>query len=150
MNANSACAQNQNLLMLGLGKNKLKTAHYTFEPEELRYIATETRPFSRDGFAQGSVHKNPACSTDACWIPERPFECSDHRGHHCWMDPPVNMIETALQSYAASKQQDPSNTSMCILVPVMRKASWWKKVRNMKRIRLYPKGAELLLSGLDQ
>jgi len=150
MNANSACAQNQNLLMLGLGKNKLKTAHYTSEPEELRNTATETRPFSRDGFAQGSVHKNPACNTDACWVPERPFECSDHRGHHCWMDPPVNMIETALQSYAASKQQDPSNTSMCILVPVMRKASWWKKIRNMKRIRLYPKGAELLLSGLDQ
>ena len=83
MNANSACAQNKNLLMLGLGKNKLKTAHYTFEPKELRNIAAETRPFGRDGFAQGSVHKNPACSTDACWIPERPFECNDHRGHHC-------------------------------------------------------------------
>jgi len=66
------------------------------------------------------------------------------------LDPPVNMIETALQLLAASKHQDPSNTSMCILVPVMRKASWWKKIRNMKRIRLYPKGAELLLSGLDQ
>jgi len=32
----------------------------------------------------------------------------------------------------------------------MRKASWWKKIKGMKRIRLYPKGAELLLSGLDQ
>jgi len=64
------------------------------------------------------------------------------------MDPLVNMIETALQSYAASKQQNPSNTGMCILVPAMRKASWWKKIRNMKRISLYPKGAELLLSGL--
>ena len=60
------------------------------------------------------------------------------------------MIETAFQSYTASKRQDPSNTSMYILVPVMGKASWWKKVRNMKRIRLYPKGAELLLYVLDQ
>jgi len=33
MNANSACAPNKNRLMLELGKNKLKTAHYTFEPE---------------------------------------------------------------------------------------------------------------------
>jgi len=40
MNANSACAHNQNLLMFGLGKNKLETAHYTFEPKELRNIAT--------------------------------------------------------------------------------------------------------------
>ena len=77
-------------------------------------------------------------------IPERPFECSDHRGQHCWLDPAVDMIETALQSYLASKQRVPSDTSMCILVPVVRKASWWKKIRNMKRTRLYPKGAEVL------
>jgi len=50
MNANSACAQYQNLLMLGVGKNKLKTSHQ-FEPEELRNIGAEIRSFSRDGFA---------------------------------------------------------------------------------------------------
>ena len=50
MNENSACAQNQNLLMLGVGKHKLKAAHYTFEPKELLSIADETRTFSRDGF----------------------------------------------------------------------------------------------------
>ena len=87
--------------------------------------------------------------TDACWLLEKPFQCIDHRGHHCWLDPPVNMIEVTLQSYTAAKQCDPSNTSTCILVPVMRKLKWWKTVRGMKRIRFYPKGAELLLSGLD-
>jgi len=38
---------------------------------------------------------------------------------------------------------------MCILVLVIRKTSWWKILRSMKRIRMYPKGAGLLLSGLD-
>jgi len=66
------------------------------------------------------------------------------------MDPPVRNIELALQSYAAAKQYDPSNTSMCILVPVWRKAVWWKQLRKMKRIRIYPKGAELLISEFDQ
>jgi len=61
----------------------------------------------------------------------------------------VSMIEATLQSYAAAKKHDPSNTSMCILVTVMRKTSWWKKLKSMKKIRMYPKGAELLLSGLD-
>ena len=122
MNANSACAQNQYFLMLEVEKHKPKTANYTFEP---------------------------ACGTDACWIPERHFECNDHRGHHCWLEPLVNMIETTLQSYDVSKQQDPSNTSMCILVLVMSKASWWKKIRGMKRLRLYPKGAELSPSNLN-
>ena len=148
-NVNSAPGGSQNLLNIGLGKYKLKLAHYTFDPAELGRIADETRVFTRDGFAQGLVYKNPACSTDACWLPEKPFQCTDHRGHHCWLDPPVNMIESTLQSYAAAKQYDPSNTSMCILVPVMRKMKWWKTVKGMKRIRLYPKGAELLLSGLD-
>ena len=66
------------------------------------------------------------------------------------MDPPVRYIEMAFQSYAAAKQYDPSDTSMCILVPVWRKAVWWKQIRKIKRFRLYPKGAELLISELDQ
>ena len=145
----SARPQNHNLLMMGSGKYKLKSAHYTFDPNELERIAAESRLFTRDGFAHGLAYKNPACSRDACWLPEKPFECCDHRGHHCWLDPPVSMIEATLQSYAAAKKHDPSNTSMCILVPVMRKTSWWKKLKSMKRIRMYPKGAEVLLSGLD-
>ena len=71
------------------------------------------------------------------------------RGHHCWLDPPLRSIEAALQSYAAAKQHDPRNTSMCILAPVMRKASWWKQMRKMQKITLYPKGAEILFSGVD-
>ena len=147
MNASSASGLNQHLLMEGIGKYKLKLTHYTFDPAELSEIATETRQFTRDGFAQDLVYKNPACSTDACWLPEKPFQCGDHRGHHCWLDPPVNMIESTLQSYASAKQYDPSNTSMCILVPVMRRTKWWKKMKGMRRIRHYPRGAELLLSG---
>ena len=123
MNANSSHAENYNLLMMGTGKTKLATVHYVFDPTELETIANETRPFTRDGYAKGSTYKHPACSKDACYLPEKPFECSDHRGHHCWMDPPVRNIEMALQSYAAAKQYDPSNTSMCILVPVMEENS---------------------------
>jgi len=150
MNENSSPAENHNLLMMGTGKTKLATVHYVFDPTELESIANETRPFTRDGFAKGSTYRHPGCSKDACYLPEKPFECSDHRGHHCWMDPPVRNIELALQSYAAAKQYDPSNTSMCILVPVWRKAVWWKQLRKMKRIRIYPKGAELLISEFDQ
>ena len=83
MDASSAPALNQNVHMKGIGKFKLKLAHYTFDPAELSGIATETRQFTRDGFTQGLVYKNPACSTDACWLPEKPFHCGDHRGHHC-------------------------------------------------------------------
>ena len=147
--ASSAPVGALNLNLIGTGKLRLRTAHYTFDTEELQRIGKETRGLTRDGFAHGAVHRNPACSTDACWLPEQPFQCCDHRGHHCWMDPPVNEIEMALQSYAAAKQQDPSNTSMCILVPVWRQASWWKRVKKFKRIRAYPKGAELLVSGVD-
>ena len=82
-NENSAPAENQNLLMLGTGKNKLAHVHYVFDPTELSSIAEETRAFTRDGFAKGSIHRHPGCSTDACFLPEKPFECSDHRGHHC-------------------------------------------------------------------
>jgi len=69
----SACPQNHNLLMMGSGKYKLKSAHYTFDPRELERIAAESRPFTRDGFAHGLAYKNPACSRDACWLPEKPF-----------------------------------------------------------------------------
>ena len=150
MNENSSPAENHNLLMMGTGKTKLASAHYVFDPTELECIANETRPFTRDGFAKGSTYRHPGCSKDACYLPEKPFECSDHRGHHCWMDPPVKNIEMALQSYAAAKQYDPSNTSMCILVPVWRKTVWWKQLRKLKRIRIYPKGAEKMISEFDQ
>lgn len=133
MSAHRVCARNQNLLTLGVGKFKLKAAHYTFEPKELNSVAAKTGPFSRDGFAQGSIYKNLGCRTDACWIPERPFECNNHRGHHCWLDPLVNMLKVALQPYAASKQHDPSNTRMCIFVPIMRKATWWKSFKSVKK-----------------
>lgn len=48
---------------------------------------------------------------------------NDHWGHNCWSDPPVNLVEATLQSYVASRQHDLSNTSRCIPVPDMRKAS---------------------------
>ena len=149
-NENSAPNMNQNLNMMGTGLAKLANVHYVFDPDELAKVASETRPFTRDGFSQGNVHRHPVCSTDACYLPDKPFECCDHRGHHCWLDPPVNGVGTALDSYTASKRHDPSNTSMCILVPVMRKATWWTQVKKMQRVRMYPKGSEILTSGLDK
>ena len=150
LNTCSVPAECQNLNLIETGKYRLQDAQYIMDPVELGKIAAETRGFTRDGFTHGQVYRHPACSTDSCWVPEKPFECCDHRGHHCWMDPPVKMIDTALQSYAASKLQDPSNTSMCILVPVWRKTIWWKRIKKLQKIREYPRGAELFISGLDQ
>ena len=150
MHESSTLGRNQNLCMMGRGIAKLANVQYVFDPDELEQIAQETKPFTRDGFSGGAVHRHPGCSTDCCYLPEKPFECSDHRGHHCWLDPPVKCIGSALQSYAAAKEHDPSNTSMCILVPIMRKAGWWKQVRRMRRIRIYPQGAEILISALDK
>ena len=41
MNENSASAVNQNLLIMGIGKNKVANAHYVFDPTELDSIANE-------------------------------------------------------------------------------------------------------------
>ena len=39
-----------------------------------------------------------------------PLNFSDHRGQHCSIDPLVNSVGMALQSYATAKQHDPSNS----------------------------------------
>ena len=62
MNENSSPAENHNLLMMGSGKTKLATVHYVFDPTELESIANETRPFTRDGFAKGSIYRHLGCS----------------------------------------------------------------------------------------
>ena len=64
---------NKNLLNMETGKHQPKLADYLFDPKELRRVAIETRVFTRVGFAQGLVQKNPTCSTDACWLPEKQF-----------------------------------------------------------------------------
>ena len=51
MNVASSPRLNTNLLNMGIGKHKLKLADYLCDSEELRRIATETRMFTRDGFA---------------------------------------------------------------------------------------------------
>ena len=144
-NPDSSATRHVNLNLMGIGRSKLAQANYTFDPDELQKLAEQTRPFTRDGYAKGLIYKNPGCTQDACYLPEKPFECSDHRGHHVWIDPPVKNIPYALASYFAAKRQDPANTSMCILVPVWRRATWWKQLKGMQRIKEYSKGAEILI-----
>jgi len=103
----NARLQNHCLLMMGSGKYRLKSAHNTFDPKELERIAAESKLITRDGYAHGLAYKNSACSRETCWLREKPFECSDHRGHHCWLDPPMSMIEAKLQSYLTAKKHDP-------------------------------------------
>ena len=67
-----------------------------------------------------------------------------------WIDPPVKNISYALALYSAAKRQDPANTSMCILVPIWRRATWWKQLKGMQRIKEYPRGAEVLIPEIDK
>ena len=149
-NSDSSATRYVNLNLIGIGKTKLAHVNYTFDPDELKKLAKQTRPFTRDGYAKGLIYKNPGCTQDACYLPEQPFECSDHRGHHVWIDPPVKNISYALASYSAAKRQDPANTSMCILVPIWRRATWWKQLKGMQRIKEYPRGAEVLIPEIDK
>ena len=86
-NSRSSNATNASLNMIAVGKNRLAHVHYMFDPAEMQKMAEQTRPFTRDGYAKDQAHKNTACSQDACYMPDRPFEVSDHRGHHVWIAP---------------------------------------------------------------
>ena len=116
-------------------------SHY-FSPCELKKIAVETRTFTRDGFADNAGAFNPAFNDDACFLPDIPYECTDQRGHHAWLNPPIQCIKPALQHYLHCKARDP-NTSICILVPYWRRATYWPLLKGMKLLRNYSKGSQI-------
>lgn len=115
-----------------------------FNPVELKQLALETRSFTRDGFTNSAADRNPACKGDACYLPDKPYECTDQRGHHGWLNPPIGCITQALQHYSRCKAQEP-NTSICILVPYWRRASYWPLLKGIQILRTYPEGSSIFL-----
>lgn len=113
---------------------KTNCGQHHFDEDELHAIARETRPFTRDGFAENAGACNPVCLDDACFLPDRPYECTDQRGHHTWLNPPISCLRLALQHHLACKARAPTSTSMCILVPFWRQANFWPLLMGVKCI----------------
>ena len=133
------CAQ---VFVATLSSDEANSGSHCFMPVELKQVAKETRQFTRDGFACSAANCDPTCNADACFLPDQPYECTDHRGHHCWLNPPVDCSKTAIQHHFACKAQNPT-TSMCILVPCLKGATFWPLLKGLQRIRTYPKGSSI-------
>ena len=121
---------------------KTNCGQHHFDEDELHAMARETRPFTRDGFAE-SGGRIPICLDDACFLPVRPYECTDQQGHHTWFNPPISCLRLALQHHVACKATAPTSTSMCILVPFWRQAKFRPLLKGIKCIRTYPEGTPL-------
>ncbi len=68
-------------------------------------------------------------------------------GQHLWLQPPASHIASIVSSYLQSKQQAPSQTSACVLVPRWRRASWRRLLHGMQLVRTYSKGQQVFTDG---
>ena len=126
-----------------LAGNKLHG--HRLRASELSTIEHLTQPFTRDGFCD-SNGCNAVCK-DFCALPERPFECADHRGQHLWIHAPPRHLKHALQHYLGCKRHSPHNTSACVLVPVWRDADFWPIVKGMRFLKEYGAGSHTFACG---
>ena len=70
LNADSSSGTYARLNMMGVGKSKLANVHYMFDPDEIRELAEQTRPFTRDGICKRSSTQE-SCLCTGCLLPTR-------------------------------------------------------------------------------
>ena len=107
------------------------------DPAIFKDLESATQTFTREAFAMNATN---ALVPDCCSEKERPFACTDHRGHHIWMHPPPQDASLALHHYATQKAYAPHTTSCCILVPAWRKADFSRQLKGMTLLRQFAKG----------
>ncbi len=75
------------------------------------------------------------------------FDSQALAGHHVWLQPPASDMANMLSQYLQLKQNSPSQTSACVLVPRWRRAPWRRLLRGMRLVRTYTKGEQVFCDG---